>query len=341
MSTIFTGLGDQYPISRAQQTDGLQQLKTFPGQVVDICMDENHSLYESPRDIGKIRFRHLVYEYNRAEKELTKQAFPLDRSIARYPLPGEEVIIYRAFGEATGPAALVMANLYFYSFVVSAMHNVTSNINPFMGTDKYHIDKANPFLSYDQAKKRFDNKLKSKNSIKEVDDKLKIYKQLAPDEGDFILQGRFGNSIRFGSTTNKTKTKNNWSSDGSEGDGIMVFRVDREKTSDEKAMLVNEDGNSDDAIIYMCSSQNIPIDLACSVSMSSWATKYRLATGGSKDEIAKLTQNDKTKIWWKVDNEDGSIADPVEADTTQDVSQAANGIEEEDIYGDENTTAIV
>lgn len=300
MSTIFTGLGDLYQSSGVQQSKGLQQLKTFPGQVVEICMDENHPLYESPRDIGKIIFRDLVYEYNRAEKELTKQAFPLDRSIARYPLPGEEVIIYRAFGEATGPAALVMANLYFYSFVVSAMHSITSNINPFMGTDKYHIDKNDPFLSYDQAKKRFDKKLQSKNSVKDTSDKVKIYKQLAPDEGDFILQGRFGNSIRFGSTKPKQTTKNGWSEKGVEGDGIMVFRVDRDVTSDEKAMLVSEDGDKDDALIYMCSSQNVPITLACSAEMKSWKTRYNLGEDGNA-EVGRLTADkDSSELWQKV-----------------------------------------
>lgn len=304
MGTLFTGLGDLYQSSGAQQSNGLQQLKVFPGQVVEICMDENHSLYESPRDIGKIRFRDLVYEYNRAEKELFKQAFPLDRSITRYPLPGEEVIIYRAFGEATAPAALVMANLYFYSFVVSAMHSITSNINPFIGTDKYHIDKSDPFLSYDQAKKRFDNKLQSINSIKDTSNKVKIYKQLAPDEGDFILQGRFGNSIRFGSTKPKAKTKNEWSEKGVEGDGIMVLRVDRDMTSDEKAMLVSEDADKDDALIYMCTSQNVPITLMCSSEMKTWAARYNLGEDGVA-EAGRLTADKDTSELWQKPNEEG------------------------------------
>jgi hypothetical protein len=327
MSSIFTGLGDLYRGSGVQQPKGLQQLKTFPGQVVEICMDENHSLYESPRDIGKIIFRDLVYDYNRAEKELTKQAFPLDRSIARYPLPGEEVIIYRAFGEATGPAALVMANLYFYSFVVSAMHNITSNVNPFMGTDKYSIDKTNPLLSYDQAKKRFDKKLKSKNLVKGVDDKLKIYHQLAPEEGDFILQGRFGNSIRFGSTKAKLTSKNEWSEKGVEGDGIMVFRVNNDTTSDEKTMLKSEVADKDDALIYMCTTQNVPITLACSLEMKTWRTRYNLdPKRGGSSEIDRLKTGiaDTSEFYnyQKIPDDNGkSPAPPPPAGTAQEQEQ--------------------
>ena len=41
-----------------------------------------------------------------------------------------------------------------------------------------------------------------------------------------ILQGRFGNSIRFGSTIdrNKVTRKNNWSNEGAIGNPIIIIR---------------------------------------------------------------------------------------------------------------------
>ena len=48
-------------------------------------------------------------------------------------------------------------------------------------------------------------------------------KNMLPFEGDMILEGRFGNSIRFGSST--PKGKNNWSENDSEGDPITILRV--------------------------------------------------------------------------------------------------------------------
>ena len=51
-------------------------------------------------------------------------------------------------------------------------------------------------------------------------------KPLLPYEGDIIFEGRFGNSIRFGSTVNnELVTRNNdWSEEGIIGDPITVIR---------------------------------------------------------------------------------------------------------------------
>lgn len=304
MSTFFTGLTEQFLPSNTNPIDNLQQLKVFPGQVLEICMDSNSPLYETNRDIGKIRFRDLAKEYNKPEINSVKVAYPLDRSIARYPYPGEEVIIYRAYGESRSTAAMVISNIFFYSFVVSTHHNVSYNQNPFTGTDVFHINPNNPFISYDTAKKRFEKKTKDVNNVRDGANKTKVYKQLRPQEGDFILQGRFGNTIRFGSTSPKAKDNTEWNKEGStgvSGDGIMVFRVDRDNTTDEKSMLTSEDINRDDATMYMCTSQKIELQLACPKNMKTWATRFDLPDPGSKEaEGIVSTSTDTSELWQKV-----------------------------------------
>lgn len=296
----FKGLGELFSPQQTGQLDRFQQYKIFPGQVIEICLDETSPLFESTRDVGKIQFRDLTKEYNKTEDLVVKQAYPLDRSFARYPYPGEEVLIYRAIGETSAPQSLVLANIYFYSFVVSAHHNITYNQNPFLGTDKAHIDPSNIDITYETAKARFEKKTKGLDNVRELNGSQKIYKQLQPQEGDFILQGRFGNSIRLGSTSPNNNSFS-WNSTGVAGDGIMVWRVDRDYSVDEKSMMTSEDINTDDASIYMCSSQNIELSLACTKSMKSWAARYGLANTGTEQAEGTVSKNkDTSALWQKV-----------------------------------------
>jgi hypothetical protein len=83
-------------------------------------------------------------------------------------------------------------------------------------------------------------------------------------EGDMICEGRWGNSIRFGSTI-KTKppviaSLNNWSTGNSiSGDPIVILRNGQGKQSDEGWIPVVEDINNDESSIYLTSTQKIPL----------------------------------------------------------------------------------
>jgi hypothetical protein len=85
-------------------------------------------------------------------------------------------------------------------------------------------------------------------------------KNLQPIPGDITMQGRWGQSIRFGSTSRNNAIKTPWSSAGNNGDPIMIIRNGQTdaKGSDPWTTLV-EDINSDPASIYLCSGQAILI----------------------------------------------------------------------------------
>lgn len=83
------------------------------------------------------------------------------------------------------------------------------------------------------------------------EDKVMNTKNMLPFEGDMILEGRFGNSIRFGSST--PKGKNNWSENDSEGDPITI--ISNGQTPQGSAAV--EDINGDASSIYLTSNQNI------------------------------------------------------------------------------------
>jgi hypothetical protein len=297
-TSYFTGLSGVPQIGTQQQASNpTQPLAEFPASVLDICMSDVSDMYDSPRDIGKIRFRNLMSEYNRPDKECVLTAYPLDRSIARYPFPGEQVIVYTAFGDSFIAGSTLLSGIYYYTFVVSTNQNITFNANPFLGVDAEHVAPINPLLTYNQAKKRFDKKIEDLNLVKDSSNKVKIYKQLQPSEGDFILQGRFGNTIRFGSTS--ATHDQIWSTQngsGISGDGIVVMRVDRDYVTDDKSMLVKENIDTDDASIYMCTSQTVNLTLACSKNLKSWKTRYNLKDNAA----ANSTLRSDSSLWKQI-----------------------------------------
>ena len=83
---------------------------------------------------------------------------------------------------------------------------------------------------------------------------------LLPFEGDNIIEGRWGNSVRLGSTVKNTP--NNWSVTGSNGDPIMIIRNGQGTQTDEGWIPTVEDINNDDASIYLTSTQNVPLEAA-------------------------------------------------------------------------------
>jgi hypothetical protein len=80
---------------------------------------------------------------------------------------------------------------------------------------------------------------------------------LLPFEGDIIYEGRWGNSIRIGSTVKNTP--NNWSTTGSNGDPITIIRNGQGTQTEEGWVPVVENINNDDSSIYFTSTQQIPL----------------------------------------------------------------------------------
>jgi hypothetical protein len=80
---------------------------------------------------------------------------------------------------------------------------------------------------------------------------------ILPFEGDILYEGRWGNSIRIGSTVKNTI--NNWSSVGTNGDPIMILRNGQGIQTEEGWIPTVEDINNDDSSIYQTSTQKIPL----------------------------------------------------------------------------------
>ena len=81
---------------------------------------------------------------------------------------------------------------------------------------------------------------------------------LAPFAGDLLVEGRWGNSLRLGSTNTSTLS-NTWSSVGQEGDPIIILRNGQFISSVEPWIPLSEDINTDGSSIYLSSTQKIPV----------------------------------------------------------------------------------
>ena len=150
---------------------------------------------------------------------------PLSSNINFYPLVGELIDII----DASGPLSLVTINgdNKYYSSIINvwnnAQHNALVNETGSLG------------LSFTESSN---------------------IKSLLNFEGDLVIQGRKGNSLRFGMTSPFYSNINEWSSIGKNGDPITILsnghNFSGEKYHVEK---INEEASS----IYLTSTQKLPI----------------------------------------------------------------------------------
>ncbi len=101
-------------------------------------------------------------------------------------------------------------------------------------------------------------------------EKLDI-KNLQPFEGDIFYEGRWGQSLRFGSTVNDSPILNPWSRTGNNGDPLTILRNSQYNDGKDAWIPQVEDINKQGSSVYMTSTQAIPIEVS-SKSYSSYKT---------------------------------------------------------------------
>lgn len=259
MSTLYTGLSELVSLAKGGTTPTLQPATSdiIIGQVLDVITDSNE-----PEKIGTVRFRNIATQYNKEENAIQLYARPLDRSNYRLPLPGEQIVCVRAFGPriAGGYVALT-----YYISVVTSETQIINNIIPFLGSNPAHLQsKSGPQVSVDILSKRFEKKIK--HNTKALEGKRSIEKLR---EGDKILEGRYGGSIKFSSTIAADNTQTFKKGGSLDGDPLVIIKANR-KEQTPTLVHVDDKPNEDDVSIYMTTSQTVSIKLACSKDMLSW-----------------------------------------------------------------------
>ena len=212
--------------------------------VVDVILDHHHPQYakKDGYNVGAIKVR-IFSVHNGRKDDLLDWADPIESSILEMPLIGELVILHKILG------------VFYYTRKVFLAHRI----------------QENGMLQLNNALSSRSDKLKSKIATTKQEltpDKYKFGEYFKPDsrvrplkhfEGDLVIQGRMGNSIRFGSSQMEL------SSPGMApniilraGQGKDIEKTDA--TKDSVFGLILEDVNKDASSIWMTSDQNIPFE---------------------------------------------------------------------------------
>jgi len=316
--SFFKSIGEHFtaPKNVRSQSDNISIVG--PCIVLDVMLSEKDAIptifpYNGPADIGKIRIKKLVVSNSKKpDDEIKLTAYPADRKIISYPLPGELVFVFLATSNEVNDAGK-STRRFFYQTNITLSNSITYNSLPNVGDKtktKNTAGSDNSTVSnfINNILQRFNKKLKNKSSyIKDNVDSnnvlgviVKERPLLQPYEGDTVYQGRFGQSIRFGSTTNKTD--NPWSTEGLSGAPIIVHRVTDKLDQNNQLSYTTENINDDNSSLYMCSTQKIDLRLSCSTKMDSWRTIYKLKKQ-TADAVAGAniaTNKDETQIYQKV-----------------------------------------
>jgi hypothetical protein len=237
------------------------------GRVKSIILDETHPRYEELggwNALGIIEFETVATPTTNIQ--VLPTAKPLDSTFKSFPLINEIVYILALPDTSIGEFASTKTNYYINTVGIwnHPHHNAfpqNSNIlPPAQQKDYIQTTVGSVRRVTDQSTEIFLGRT--------FVERGNIH-PLLPFEGDRILEGRWGNSIRFGSTV--TGSINTWSSIGENGDPITIIRNGQGNQTDEGWIPTIEDINNDDTSIYFTSTQKIPLE-ASSTSYSSYSS---------------------------------------------------------------------
>jgi hypothetical protein len=249
------------------------QISTLKGQMVaarvtDIVLDENHPKFKDVGEwngIGAIFYQFVNQSGTTSE---ISYALPYDSQLKTYPLVNEIVLLFSLPNQQMGVNTANQSYFYLKPLGIwnhphhDAYPNLVTSNNPQQSQDYKATDQGVVRRVTDGSTEVELNSPvnPSQNTFVE---KADIH-PLMPYMGDSLLEGRHGQSLRFGSTAkSKSEINNNWSSVGTNGDPITILRNGQPtKVSDKGWIPIVENISQDLSSIYLTSYQKIPFSIA-------------------------------------------------------------------------------
>ena len=223
-------------------------------RVISIVLDESHPRFIELGEwnaLGTIEYEDVI---NPLPSPNSPTAKPLSGNTKNLPLVNE--IVYLISLPDTSIEIISSNSIQYYIDIVSLWNHPHHNafptspnlLPPTQQKDYVQTTGGNVRRVTDQSTEIFLGKtFKERSNIH----------PLLPFEGDILYEGRWGNSIRVGSTV--PNTPNNWSTTGQSGDPIVIIRNGQGIQSQEGWIPIVEDINNDDTSIYLASTQKIPL----------------------------------------------------------------------------------
>ena len=238
----------------------------FAARVREIILDNqsNPEIFKENGEwssIGTIFFSLINTSNTSQNPYLSDKAYPLFPNQKIYPLKNE--IVYIISLPTPGIQSATNSQRYYYFQPVNIWSNNHHNAIP---------DPTNtPLTPNSQQQDYIETEAGIVRRITdggtEIDlgttfkENLKI-KTIQPFEGDIIHEGRWGQSLRFGSTVKNSKIFNTWSRTGDNGDPITILRNAQFDDGKDPWIPQVEDINKEGSAIYFTSTQAIPIEVS-------------------------------------------------------------------------------
>lgn len=236
----------------------------IPVRVFSVILDSTHPKYSGEDSIGTIFYGKVSLNESSSNLDTLNRARPIFSFIKYYPLIGEIVLILNTtsrniYSDIGGDGSFIST---YYLPNINIWNNPHHNVLPLSSGLKNTANSQEASLGLQQ------NGVEStKVNLGEYFKENESIKNLQPFEGDMILEGRFGNSLRFGSST--PKGKNNWSENDSEGDPITIISNGQPNVNGDAIL---ENINDIDSSIFMLSNQNINNFVPASLNLQSLGT---------------------------------------------------------------------
>ena len=228
--------------------------------------------YDNPTDIGSITFQ--VINSNQSSTLSSTgnvPAKPVNSAFKQVPVEGEIVYVI------PGPSVDMNENAQRQDFYYLQPYNIwnAANNNAFPNMQDYSAYINKILRSYQDSigtNQAINTSVTSSLTFPlgpNFPEKENI-RTLRQFTGDVTLEGRWGNSIRFGSTTALNGSENYWSATGSVGDPITIIRNGQGRQSNDLPWFPTvEDINRDPSSVYLTNGQKIQIDDLANFSLAS------------------------------------------------------------------------
>lgn len=230
-------------------------------RVKDIILDDSHPEFKNYGEwngIGTIFFDSIDFPFASTSAATAK---PLFSNQKFYPLINELVSIVSLASPSTQGNTNIITPYYLPSINVwnSQHHNAlpdpTQEPNP---NSKQDYDQSTAGVTQDV--RRVDDNSTEIDLGEGFNEKINTY-PLRSFIGDYLLEGRWGNSIRLGSTVQNKP--NDWSSIGENGDPILIIRNGQPLDLTQDSWIpITEDINQDRSSAYFTQGQKLPIEVA-------------------------------------------------------------------------------
>lgn len=249
-------------------------LNTFiPVRVMEVSIrpsDQDNSLYQvsdSEFGIGAIKFEPLSRGSSISDNQFGNIAFPLDINYRKLPVKNEIVFVILGPSLERVTEGNSDAFIYYYTNSINVWNSIHLNPLPSQATQGNNSTDTNSRNTVEDGIPNNPGNFKLGPKYGDIFEENQDIRNLYPQEGDIIFEGRFGNSLRFSSTARQSldflDIQSPWSSMGKDGDPITILKNGQgQDVSFDNWIPQYEDINNNDSSIYLTSTQNIPIEVA-------------------------------------------------------------------------------